>query len=84
MKSKMIVVAMLVILSACASEFEIAASEVPDSVLTAFKNKYPGATEAEWEVEKKDGKLYFEAEFKINGKKKEAYFRPDGTFGMEE
>jgi hypothetical protein len=35
-------------------------------------------------VEKKDGKLYYEAEFEMGGKKKEASFRPDGTFGMEE
>ena len=84
MKNKMMIVATLIILSACASEFEIGASEVPESVVTAFKSKYPGATDTAWEVEKKDGKLYFEAEFKMGGKKKEAYFRPDGTFGMEE
>jgi hypothetical protein len=83
MKSKLIVV-MLIMLSACASEFEIASSDVPESVVSAFKGKYPSATVAEWEVEKKDGKLYYEAEFKIDGKKKEAYFRPDGTFAMEE
>ena len=76
--------AMLTMMSACASEFEIAASDVPESVMTSFKNKYPGATEVEWEAEKKDGKLYYEAEFKMGGKKKEAYFRPDGTFSMEE
>jgi hypothetical protein len=84
MKSKMIVVTSLFILSACASEFEIATSEVPEAVMKAFKDKYAGATEIEWEVEKKSEKLYFEAEFKIDGKKKEAYFHPDGSFGMEE
>jgi len=83
-KSKLIVIASLIIISACASEFEIAASDVPESVAAAFKNKYPGATNVEWEVEKKDGKLYYEAEFEFGDKKKEAYFRPDGTFGMEE
>jgi hypothetical protein len=38
----------------------------------------------EWEVEKEDGKLYYEAEFKLDGKSKEAYFRPDGSFTKEE
>lgn len=84
MKTTMLVIATLAILSGCATEFEISGTDVPESVMTAFKSKYPGATETEWEVEKKDGKLYFEAEFKMDDKKKEAYFRPDGTFGMEE
>jgi hypothetical protein len=70
--------------TACASEFEIASSDVPQTVLNAFTSKYAGASDVEWEVEKEDGKLYYEAEFKIDGKKKEAYFRPDGTFTKEE
>ncbi|HEX8060180.1 MAG TPA: hypothetical protein VF473_04555 [Cyclobacteriaceae bacterium] len=68
----------------CASEFEIAASDVPQAVVESFKAKYPGATDVEWEVEKEDGKLFFEAEFKLNGKEVEAHFRPDGTFSGEE
>jgi hypothetical protein len=35
------------------------------------------------EVEKQRGELYYEAEFRIEGKKKEAYFRPDETFPKE-
>jgi hypothetical protein len=84
MKTKIIFASMLAFCAACASEFEIAASDVPSAVLDSFKSKYPQATDVEWEAEKKDGNLYFEAEFKMDGKKKEAYFRPDGTFGMEE
>jgi hypothetical protein len=70
------------LLSSCACE--IASSDVPQSVIAAFTSKYPGASDTEWEVEKEEGKLYYEAEFKIDGKKKEAYFRPDGTFTKEE
>ncbi|QLH33502.1 MAG: hypothetical protein HWD62_14705 [Cyclobacteriaceae bacterium] len=72
------------LISSCACEIEIASSDVPQSVLTAFSGKYAGASDVEWEVEKEDGKLYYEAEFKVDGKRKEAYFRPDGTFSKEE
>jgi hypothetical protein len=85
MKTKsFLVIACALLASACASEFEIASSDVPQSVISAFTSKYPGASDTEWEVEKLDGKLHYEAEFKIDGKKKEAYFRPDGTFSKEE
>ena len=72
------------LLAGCASEFEIAASDVPQAVVESFNAKYPGATNVEWEVEKEDGKLFFEAEFKHNNKEIEAHFRPDGTFSGEE
>jgi hypothetical protein len=85
MKTKLLLVsACALLITSCASEFEIASSDVPQSVLDSFNSKYPGATEVEWEVEKEDGKLYFEAEFELEGKEKEAYFRPDGTFSKEE
>jgi hypothetical protein len=77
-------IAVVFTLGACASEFGISSSDVPDTVMKAFTTKYPGATEVEWEAEKDDGKLYYEAEFRLEGKRKEAYFRPDGTFTKEE
>jgi len=77
-------IATLSLLAGCASEFEIAASDVPQAVLDSFNSKYPGAKDVEWEVEKENGKLYFEAEFKMEGKEKEVHFRPDGTFSGEE
>jgi hypothetical protein len=76
--------ALIFLISSCASEFNIASSDVPQSVLDSFKSKYPGASDVEWEVEKQNGKLYYEAEFKLDGKGKEAYFRPDGSFTKEE
>jgi uncharacterized lipoprotein YmbA len=76
--------ASLLMLGACASEFGISASDVPDTVMNTFNAKYQGATDVEWEVEKDDGKLFYEAEFKLEGKRKEAYFRPDGAFAKEE
>jgi hypothetical protein len=85
MKTKVILLsAGLALAGACASEIEIASSDVPEAVLSAFGNKYPQAEEIEWEIEKEDGKLYYEAEFTQAEKQKEAYFRPDGTFSKEE
>ena len=76
--------AALVLLEGCACEIDISSSDVPQAVSSSFTNKYPGASDVEWEVEKEDGKLYYEAEFKLDGTRKEAYFRPDGSFTKEE
>jgi hypothetical protein len=85
MKTKFVLAATCAfIISSCACEIEIASSDVPQAVVSTFTSKYAGASDVEWEVEKEDGKLYYEAEFKLDGKKKEAYFRPDGTFSKEE
>lgn len=83
MKSILITGAVLLLVS-CKSEFDIMSSDVPQAVLNAFQQKYPSAQVTEWEVEKESGALVFEAEFKLDGKKKEAEFKPDGTFIKEE
>jgi hypothetical protein len=74
----------LIFLGSCATELEIMSDDVPQAVQSAFKAKYPNAANPEWEVEKSDGRLVYEAEFKLDGKKKEAEFKPDGTFLKEE
>jgi uncharacterized membrane protein YkoI len=71
------------IISSC-NEKKIPASEVPQPALAAFNTKYPGATDVEWETEKKDDKVIYEAEFKLNGKKIEAEFGANGDFIREE
>jgi hypothetical protein len=78
------IICIIFFLSGCSAEFKILAEDVPPAVLQAFQLKYPTASGVEWEAEKTDGHLAFEAEFKIDGKKKEAYFKPDGTFLKEE
>jgi hypothetical protein len=84
MKKNIILFALIIMVSACASEFKIVESDVPPAVMTAFKAKYPNSQDVEWEAEKTGGHLAFEAEFKMDGKSKEAYFKPDGTFLKEE
>ena len=74
----------VLMLSSCATEFEIINDDVPSSVSTAFKAKYADVNDLEWEVEKSDGRLIYEAAFKVGGKRKEAEFKPDGTFIREE
>jgi hypothetical protein len=74
----------LAALFSCASEFKILESDVPPVVIASFKAKYPQASATTWEAEKTEGHLAFEAEFKMNGKGMEAYFKPDGTFLKEE
>jgi hypothetical protein len=68
----------------CCSEFKIVSADVPAAVVSAFQARYPNAADVAWEAEKTSGRLAFEAEFKIDGKRKEAYFKPDGTFLKEE
>lgn len=71
-------------LASCATEFDIPADDVPAAVKEALKAKYPDAQGTKWEAEKTDGHLAYEAEFKVGGKGKEAYFKPDGTFIKED
>jgi hypothetical protein len=75
---------LIFLLPGCCSEFKIISSDVPPAIITSFNAKYPTAINVKWEAEKTDGHLTFEAEFKIEGKKKEAYFKPDGGFLKEE
>jgi uncharacterized lipoprotein YmbA len=72
------------LIAACSSETEISSADLPEAVASAFKARYPDAADVEWEVEKEDGKQYYEAEFKLEGKEKEASFLEDGTFVEEE
>jgi hypothetical protein len=74
----------ILFLMGCATEFNIMNEDVPQAVITAFQNKYASVKDVSWEVEKEDGHLLFEAEWKENGKEKEACFKPDGTFVKEE
>ncbi|MBL7922273.1 MAG: hypothetical protein JNJ40_18305 [Bacteroidia bacterium] len=80
----LIVASIVIALSSCATEFKIIGDDVPVAVSSAFKTKYPSVSNPEWEVEKEDGRLIYEAEFKLDGKRKEAEFKPDGTFIKEE
>jgi len=51
--------------------------EVPEKVKTAFTQKFPEATDAEWDKEKD---TEWEAEFKMSGKEYSANFSTDGQW----
>ncbi len=62
------------------TERAIAQSAAPKAVLEAVANAFPKATIKEvYEIETKDGKHYFEVEYIINKKTKEAKFATDGS-----
>jgi hypothetical protein len=81
---KILVVTTAIMLVSCASEFKIMSTDVPEPVMKAFQAKYPNMQNVEWEAEKADGHLTFEAAYKVDGKEREAIFKPDGTFIKEE
>ena len=81
---KTFIIPAALLLSSCAPEFALVDSDVPQAVKAAFDSRYPGASDVKWEAEQEQGRLYFEAEFAVDGKEREAYFRPDGTYVKEE
>lgn len=63
------------------TETTIAASELPVAVSSAVSKKYPGAIFIRTEkIEKPGGKILYEANIKVNGKKKELELNADGSF----
>lgn len=59
----------------------ISPSQVPAPVMSSFNNRYPNATNVQWEVEREDGSKVYQAQFRQpNGKRIKAQFAPDGTF----
>jgi uncharacterized membrane protein YkoI len=66
------------------SDNKISEDKVPPAVVSAFKTKYPAATDTKWITEKSDGKTIYEAQFKNEGKDIEAEFNEDGSFKQED
>jgi hypothetical protein len=85
---KLIVFGCFIIFSAllpsCNGGNKKVAAAVPEVVLTAFNNKYPGTTDVKWETENKNGQVVYEGEFKMNGKHTEADFDENGKFLNEQ
>jgi hypothetical protein len=77
---KKLLFASILLFTACESEEAINPSEVPSAVMSTFNEKYPAATSVTWELEDN----IYEAEFKLDGKKKEVEFSADGKFLREE
>ncbi len=72
-----------ILLVSC-TEKKRTAVAVPESVITNFNSKYPGAKDVKWEEETDNGKEIYDGEFEIKGKKKEAQFDDMGNFIKEQ
>lgn len=61
------------------TEMAIPQSNAPKAVLDSFSKAFAGATIKEvYKIESKDGKNYFEIEYSLKGKSKEAKIDPSG------
>jgi hypothetical protein len=80
---KILVIVVLVIsLVSCEKEEqerEVTAKEVPQAVLQAFNEAYPGATIKEYGEETGDGQKFYEISCEFEGRKIDASYKPDGT-----
>jgi uncharacterized membrane protein YkoI len=65
---------------ASGDEKKIKISDLPEKVLTAVKQKFPGAEITGAEQETENGKTIYEVAVKHQGQKIEAEFTPDGEF----
>jgi uncharacterized membrane protein YkoI len=63
-----------------AQEKKIPLSEVPEKVMTAVKDKFPGAEITGAEKETEEGKVIYEINLKHKGQKIDAEFTPEGEF----
>ena len=62
------------------TETTILSSELPEAIINAVKTKYPGAVYGRTEkIEKPGGKILYEVNITVNGKKKELELNPDGS-----
>src|SRR4051794_8740010 len=86
MKKRIIYSAVFVMtaLFSCENEHEIAASQVPQPVMSSFHAKYPNITPEKWVKETEKGKTVYEAKFKNNNKDVEAEFDENGNFIEED
>ena len=63
---------------------DIATSEVPQAVQSAFSAKYADATDVQWGNATENGNKTYKAKFSRNGAKIKAEFNPDGSFIKED
>lgn len=76
MKNIIIVLFAAVLLSHTACAQKISADQIPASVISSFKTRFPGVTDVRWEKELSE----YEANFKMNGNEISANFDANGKW----
>lgn len=71
---KLFVLGAIIFAFAACSRDGMKQASVPSQVVTAFNERYPNATDVEWDREDND----YEVEFKEGDRKMEAVYAPDG------
>lgn len=75
----------ITLFTACSSnEFDIKETDVPPTVIGAFRAKYPSAQVIKWVAEKEGGKFYFGAKIKDGDKEREVHITADGSAVSED
>jgi len=77
MKNLMFSLALVLLTIASSYAQKVNSENVPAPVLSAFKAKFVTAVKVKWSIEKANE---YEAEFKMDGLKKSANFKSDGTW----
>ena len=77
MKTLMLIVVTFLAVNSVSIAQKVKPENVPSSVMTAFKSKFPDVSKVKWSLEKANE---YEAEFKQDGKGKSANFSGDGTW----
>lgn len=71
-------------ITSCGGETDVESQNVPEIIITNFNSRYPGADQIKWTKEKKDGKMFYDAEFLLNGARAEVEYDEAGNFVKEE
>ena len=78
----LVIVAFIFALLACEKEEQekkVSEKEVPQAVINAFNNSYPGAVIKEYSEETEDGQKYYEISCEFEGRKIDAVYHTDGS-----
>jgi hypothetical protein len=74
MKNKIIMLICATLLVGTLSAQKITADKIPAAITSAFKSKYPGATNTSWSMQGKN----YKADFKVNAAHETALFNSSG------
>lgn len=69
-----------VLLAGCTSSISIEERDVPQNILHSFQGKYPQAYGLKWRMGKKNNRLMYVVDFRLDQQRVEADFTKEGVF----